>query len=248
MKETVGLIFSAGKGTRLAPLTNKTPKVLLPVKGSETLLDYNIKGMISVGIKNIIINYSYAEGLFKECINKYKKEIDIHLYYENEPLGHGKTLLNNYEYLSNFKYVFCSNGDTIVNYDYSFFSNTIYKNHIEAILLSDKRFTAIPNNVITDISNRVVGYKSTKGDFFYKGKPFLKKRYNFLGEYIIKREALKGMNNEDDFIGIWGEDDIFERIVKNSGTIKIQNQNTNFMLTMNTMEEYNELKIKINQI
>jgi NDP-sugar pyrophosphorylase family protein len=49
------MIFAAGLGTRLRPLTNDRPKALVEVKGM-TLLEINIRCLISIGIQDIIIN------------------------------------------------------------------------------------------------------------------------------------------------------------------------------------------------
>ena len=49
------LLFSAGLGTRLRPITNDIPKALVPVNG-KTLLQRNIEYLTSQGIDEIVIN------------------------------------------------------------------------------------------------------------------------------------------------------------------------------------------------
>ena len=46
------MILAAGKGSRLRPLTDNRPKALVEIAG-QTLLDRNIRKMISFGIKHI---------------------------------------------------------------------------------------------------------------------------------------------------------------------------------------------------
>ena len=48
-------ILAAGLGKRLQPLTNTTPKPLLPLNGT-TLIENNIKNLIQTGIKRFVIN------------------------------------------------------------------------------------------------------------------------------------------------------------------------------------------------
>ena len=48
------LILAAGKGTRLRPYTNDTPKCLLKIK-EETLLDIWLEKIESCGIKEVFI-------------------------------------------------------------------------------------------------------------------------------------------------------------------------------------------------
>jgi MurNAc alpha-1-phosphate uridylyltransferase len=49
------MILAAGYGKRLQPLTNKTPKPLLPVAG-KPLLQHHIENLASIGITDIVIN------------------------------------------------------------------------------------------------------------------------------------------------------------------------------------------------
>lgn len=50
------MIFAAGKGTRLKPLTDTLPKALLPLGNGKTLLQYQLEKLREVGIVDIIIN------------------------------------------------------------------------------------------------------------------------------------------------------------------------------------------------
>ena len=52
------MILAAGYGKRMMPLTKETPKPLLKI-GNETLLDRNIKHVLSNGFDEIIINVSH---------------------------------------------------------------------------------------------------------------------------------------------------------------------------------------------
>lgn len=52
------MIFAAGLGTRLRPLTDKTPKALIPVNG-KPLLAYTLEKLDRFGFDEIIINVHY---------------------------------------------------------------------------------------------------------------------------------------------------------------------------------------------
>ncbi len=52
------MIFAAGKGTRLKPLTDNTPKALVKVNGTP-MLEIIIKKLIKSGVNEIIINVHY---------------------------------------------------------------------------------------------------------------------------------------------------------------------------------------------
>ncbi len=49
------MILAAGKGTRLAPLTERTPKPLLPLRG-KPLIQWQVEALIAAGVTDIVIN------------------------------------------------------------------------------------------------------------------------------------------------------------------------------------------------
>ena len=49
------MIFAAGLGTRLKPLTDTMPKALLPIAG-KTLLQWQIEKLHNAGIREIVVN------------------------------------------------------------------------------------------------------------------------------------------------------------------------------------------------
>lgn len=55
---THALILAAGKGERMRPLTNTTPKPLLKV-GNKALIEYQIEKLVTAGITNIVINQGW---------------------------------------------------------------------------------------------------------------------------------------------------------------------------------------------
>ena len=69
MKIKTALILCAGFGKRLNPLTLKTPKPLLKIKGI-SMLEHCINLVITLGIKNVILNTYYLEDKIIEFIKK----------------------------------------------------------------------------------------------------------------------------------------------------------------------------------
>ena len=64
------IILAAGMGTRLRPLTLKTPKPLIPVQG-EPMAERQIKFLHEKGIKDIIIVTGYLNESFHYLQEKY---------------------------------------------------------------------------------------------------------------------------------------------------------------------------------
>lgn len=65
------VIFSAGFGTRMSPITKKIPKALVNV-GDKTLLDHTINLAKNGGINKIIINTHYLSNQIEEHVKNYK--------------------------------------------------------------------------------------------------------------------------------------------------------------------------------
>jgi len=61
------MIFAAGLGTRLKPLTNTLPKALAPFNG-KPLLWHAIKSMEEVGVKRIVVNVHHFAQQIKEYL------------------------------------------------------------------------------------------------------------------------------------------------------------------------------------
>jgi len=52
------MLLTAGRGTRLRPLTDRVPKCMLPI-GGKPLLEYNIDWLRNYGVTDILINLHY---------------------------------------------------------------------------------------------------------------------------------------------------------------------------------------------
>jgi len=73
----VGIILAAGKGSRLGDYTTDLPKSLLPLNDNgDTLLDYNLKLLIKLNLKKIIIVTGFNSYKIEDHITKYKS-IDV---------------------------------------------------------------------------------------------------------------------------------------------------------------------------
>jgi MurNAc alpha-1-phosphate uridylyltransferase len=61
------MILAAGRGERMRPLTDATPKPLLRVRG-ETLIERHVAGLTSAGIKRIVINLAWLGPQIREYL------------------------------------------------------------------------------------------------------------------------------------------------------------------------------------
>ena len=121
-KITKAMIFAAGFGKRLVPLTEKTPKPLLQLNG-KTLLENCILFLEDCGIKEIVINVHHLADQIIEFIQKNKFKSKIYISYEKEKiLGTGGGLIHARSNIKKFfqtKESFLTiNPDTVWNSNY----------------------------------------------------------------------------------------------------------------------------------
>ncbi len=76
------MIFAAGLGTRLKPITNDRPKAMAEINGT-TLLEITIRRLINHGFKDIIINVHHFADLILEFLDS-KKNFDVNIQISDE--------------------------------------------------------------------------------------------------------------------------------------------------------------------
>ena len=67
------MIFAAGLGTRLRPLTNDKPKALVEINGI-TMLEMALRKMENAGISRVVVNVHHFRDKMVEFINNYQPQ------------------------------------------------------------------------------------------------------------------------------------------------------------------------------
>lgn len=81
------MILAAGKGTRLRPLTNRTPKAMVPVDG-RPLLEYNIELLRAHGVREIAINlHAHADTITEHFGDGSRFGVSLTYSFEPQLLG-----------------------------------------------------------------------------------------------------------------------------------------------------------------
>jgi mannose-1-phosphate guanylyltransferase len=91
------ILLAAGFGTRLRPLTDTTPKCLVPIKGIP-LLEIWLDRLSAAGVDSFLINTHYLHEQVKEFIKKSSYNDKVTLFYEPELLGTAGTLNANIDF------------------------------------------------------------------------------------------------------------------------------------------------------
>lgn len=113
------LIFAAGRGERLRPLTDKLPKALCKV-GGRPLIEYHIENLAAAGFEKIIINHAHLGDQIRQTIGNGARW-NIKIIYSPEPPGAletGGAMLNAQQYLGDKPFA-TVNADIVTDYDFS---------------------------------------------------------------------------------------------------------------------------------
>lgn len=108
------MIFAAGRGTRLKPLTDAIPKPLIEVKG-QPLIMYHLEKMQALGIESVVINVSHLGQQIIDLLGDGARwGLQIHYSVETTPLEtagglvHARHLLQDGPFLLVNADIFCS--------------------------------------------------------------------------------------------------------------------------------------------
>lgn len=171
------VMMAGGKGERLRPLTEKTPKPLLLV-GDKAIIDHNVDRLISYGIQHISVTVNYLKEQIEEHYKEPRNGVLVMTVREPKYLG----TIGSIRFVPNFynDTVLLMNSDVFTNIDYEDFF--LHFQHHDA----EMSVAAIPYNVsipygILDLEGRNVHGLLEKPKYNY---------YANAGIYLIKRRAL----------------------------------------------------------
>lgn len=109
----VGILLVGGLGTRLKPLTNESPKPMLPVAGLP-VTEHQILAAKRAGIHTLVLATSYLAEVFTPYFGDGSKwGINIRYAVEKEPLGTGGAIRNAAQLLEGDEPIVIFNGDVL---------------------------------------------------------------------------------------------------------------------------------------
>jgi MurNAc alpha-1-phosphate uridylyltransferase len=94
-RPTHALVFAAGKGERMRPLTETTPKPLL-MAGGKSLIAWHLEKLAALGVRDVVINTSWLADCFAPALGDGAAwGLRLHFVHEGpEPLETGGGMLN----------------------------------------------------------------------------------------------------------------------------------------------------------
>jgi mannose-1-phosphate guanylyltransferase len=86
------LLLAAGYGTRLAPLTDVIPKILVPIAGRR-LLEHQLEYLADNGVESVAVNVSHLADDVVAFLERRSHPVEVRVSREDEPLGTAGALL-----------------------------------------------------------------------------------------------------------------------------------------------------------
>ena len=190
------VLMAGGKGERLRPLTEKTPKPLLKV-GDKCIIDHNIDRLISYGINHINVTVNYLREQIEEHYAELRNGVQVRTFREPKFLGT----------IGSIKFVDSFFNDTILVMNSDLFTNIDYEDFFLHFQSHDAEMSvaAVPYNVsipygILDLNGREIKGLIEKPKYNY---------YANAGIYLIKKSALAEIPDEEFF----NATDLIEKLI-----------------------------------
>lgn len=171
------VLMAGGKGERLRPLTEKTPKPLLKV-GDKCIIDHNIDRLINYGVKHITVTVNYLKEQLEEHFVEPRGDVQVQTVREPKFLG----TIGSVRFVPKFfnDTVLVMNSDLFTNINYEDFY-LHFKEHDAAMSVAAVPYTVSVPYGIFDLDGRDIQGLIEKPTYNY---------FANAGIYLIKCSAL----------------------------------------------------------
>ncbi|MFO7276797.1 MAG: nucleotidyltransferase family protein [Pseudomonadota bacterium] len=169
------IVLAAGRGERMRPLTDTTPKPLLPV-ADRPLISYHLEALARAGIRDVVINLSWLGDRIRERLGD-GAEFGVRISYSDEgpvALETGGGIFRALPLLGPGPFLVV-NGDTWTDYDFS---------RLQLDESADARLVLVPNPP-----------HHPRGDFGLEGDVIVERehdRFTYAGIGIYRPEFFAG--------------------------------------------------------
>jgi len=181
------MIMAGGRGKRLSPLTDNTPKPML-LLGDKPIIEYNIDRLISFGIQKIYISLKYLGNQIVEYFGDgSEKGIQIEYIWEDKALGTAGalSLVDNFDCDN----ILLMNGDLLTNVNFEDMYLKLLNNSADMVIASKNYKLDVPYAVFETSKNLITAFKE-------------KPSYNLpsnAGIYIFKKELIEKIPKDEFF-------------------------------------------------
>ncbi len=197
------VIMAGGRGERLKPLTDSTPKPLLKV-GNKPIIEHNLDRLISFGVDDFWISIRYLGDQIADYFNSGEaKNVSIQYVKEDAPMG----TIGSVGKIDDFQhdYVLVTNSDLLTNIDYEDFFLSFLESNADLSVVTIPYEVNVPYAVLETSNGHVMSFKE-KPTFTY---------YSNGGIYLMKREVLDLIPKNS----LFNATDLIERLILEKRTV-----------------------------
>lgn len=190
------VLMAGGKGERLRPLTEKTPKPLLKV-GGKCIIDYNIDRLILFGVRHLNVTVNYLGEQLEQHFTEPRFGVKVKTVREPKFLG----TIGSIKYVENFynDTILLMNSDLFTNIDFEDFFLHFQEHDAEMSVAAVPYTVSVPYGIF-DLEGRTIKGLIEKPTYNY---------YANAGIYLIKRRALEEIPNDSFF----NATDLIEKLI-----------------------------------
>lgn len=225
------VIMAGGRGSRLQPLTDKTPKPLLKV-GDKAIMEHNVDRLALYGIDDFWFSVKYLGEQIEEYFGNGKdKNRNIEYVWEKIPLGTigAVSKINDFEH----DYVLLTNSDILTNLDYEDFFIDFLKQEADFSVVTIPYKVNIPYAVLETNDRQIVNFKEKPSYTYYSNG----------GIYLIKKSVLKYIPKET----FYNATDLMERLISEEKKV-ISYPLSGYWLDVGKHEDFDKAQRDIKQI
>lgn len=225
------VIMAGGRGERLRPLTDNTPKPLLVV-GGKPIMEHNLERLRVFGIDDFWVTLNYlGEQIENKFGNGNDRNVNIQYLYETEPLGTIGSLsrINDFEH----DYVLVTNSDILTNIDYEHFFLDFIEKGADFSVVTIPYNVNVPYAVLETSNGHVLSLKEKPTYTFYSNG----------GIYLMKRNLTSIIPVEKHY----NTTDLMEKLIDNGKKV-ISYPLNGYWLDIGKHEDYEKAKKEINSI
>ena len=196
------VLMAGGKGERLRPLTEKTPKPLVKV-GDKCIIDYNIDRLIEFGVKHLNVTVNYLGEQIEEHFSEPRNNVQVRTFREPKFLG----TIGSIKFVDTFfnGTILVMNSDLFTDIDFEDFYLHFREHNAEMSVAAVPYNVSIPYGVL-DLDGRNIKGLLEKPKYVY---------YANAGIYLIKKSVLAEIPEETFF----NATDLIEKLISQNKTV-----------------------------
>lgn len=225
------LIMAGGRGERLKPLTDNTPKPLLKV-GDKPIIEHNIDRLNTFGIDDIWISVRYlGEQLVDYFKDGSEKALRINYVWEEDALGTAGALALVDDFIHD--HVLMMNSDLLTNIDFEDLFLFFEEQQADLVVACIPYQVNVPYAVMETNGKKVTGFKE---------KPTYT-HYSNAGIYLMKKEVINRVPKNE----VFNATDLMENLIQENKNV-VAYPLVGYWLDIGKHEDYQKAQQDIKQL